>query len=136
MSDKRDDSLAFIIIFIFAGLCLYIGWLFSQTFGLDMETSGRVILRLLVLAVLFGASLYCGSSYSWDMFKLGNTWPILLGVFWMSWWPALDYWAAKEIQSLFGPNSSTIWWAAWYTKFGGLVGFVGGGYLIKKMFED
>ncbi|HMW86491.1 MULTISPECIES: hypothetical protein [Betaproteobacteria] len=136
MSNRSDDSWVGVVILVLAGLCAYGVWQFSNTFGLDMATGFSVIGRLVVFAVLAGAALYSSNSYSWDMFRLGNTWPLLLGVFWVCWWPALDFWAAKEIPSFMNPESASVWWDAWYTKWGGLVGIVGIGYLVKKMLDD
>jgi hypothetical protein len=118
-----------------AALCALGIWRFSQAFGLDMSTGFSVVVRLLAVAVAAGLALYASSSYSFDMFRLGNTWPILLAMLWVAWWPALDYWAAQEVPT-FLRDTTSVWWDAWYTKAGGIICIVGLGYLIKKMLDD
>ncbi len=142
MSSTRDNSWVGIASILVAGLCAYGVWQFSNTFGLDMATSFSVIWRLVIFAVLVGAALYSSNSHSSDIFKLGNTWPLLLGFFWICWWPALNFWAANEIPSFIDrglagiPDSASVWWDAWYTKWGGFFGIVVIGYIVKKMLDD
>lgn len=123
--NNNSDMLMFLFIFIAIGIGV-LTWKVSDAFNLDLATGSKIVMGLLMVLVLTIASIYTGF--------FSKTYPILLGLFWVVCWPALDYWAAS------GPNSfdflldrKTPWWAAWYIKAGVLIGLVGIPYLIKKI---
>lgn len=136
MTTRSDNSLSGMIIVGLSLFFVYLVWQFSKILGLDMATGFKVIVGLVMFSILLGISLYCSNSYSWELFSLKNTWPVLLGVLWMSFWPALDHWATKTVPPFFHTDDATVWWAAWYTKWGGLLGLVGLGYLVKNMLDE
>ena len=57
----------------------------------------------------------------------------LLPLLWLCWWPALDFWAAKDLPALLVREEFLPWWAAWYVRWGVLLGIAGLGYLLKKL---
>ncbi|MFL9999238.1 hypothetical protein PQR34_45035 [Paraburkholderia sediminicola] len=130
-----DGTLVLLAIIVIGGGIAFAVWQFSTLFGLDMSTGGSVMGRLVGVAVLAILSWKFGDDF--DVVRLGNIWPILLGLAWASWWPGLDYWAAHaEPHFSLSDEDVTVWWNAWYTEFGVLAAFIGGGYLIKKMSSD
>lgn len=122
--DRDDGPLTLAIVFT----VLFLGavWMFSQFFGLDMPTSFAVVWRLLLLA---GAT--CGCWYVGDdapFLHPGKSWPLLVPLCIVCWWPALDVWASRQSPRLWAAEEVTLWWNAWYTKLAvvlaGLVGYV------------
>ncbi|MFS2033533.1 hypothetical protein ACEN8I_05850 [Polaromonas sp. CT11-55] len=126
--DREDSWLLFVAV---VALAVFVVWKFAAYLGLDMAVAGPVLARLAVLVVLTGLSWRLAS----DIPPLGPkaVWPFLLALLWLCWWPALDFWAAKELASS-SYEETLPWWAAWYTKWGLLVGLVALGYLVKKAF--
>jgi len=125
---NNNSDLVMLIIVVVTGLILFICWKFSQALGIDLATGARLF---------FGLILTAGAAIALLKFNhLNAFWPFLLGVLWIFCWPSLDYWAV-ESTSLFASNhlSETPWWAKWYTKVGGLIALVGGGYLYKYFFD-
>lgn len=137
MSNNNDDGsfYALMAFLIFGGIAFVI-WKFGQTFGLDFATSASVLGRLVVVGIAVVAALYFGSdSYGiGEYIGFSKIWPLLLGAFWWCGWPALDYKAAQLVPS-FLPDAS-VWWDEWYTKWGVLLGLVGGGYALKRWLDD
>lgn len=126
--DREDSWLLFVAV---VALAVFVAWKFAAYLGLDMAVVGPVLARLAVLVVLTGLSWRLAS----DTPALGPkaVWPFLLALLWLCGWPVLDFWAAKELAS--SSHEETLpWWAAWYTKWGVLVGLVALGYLVKKVF--
>jgi len=120
MSNRNDGDWALFVVILGGGFVLFCVWWFSTTFGLDMST---------------GALKFFDDYY--DTFRFGNVWPVLLGLVWCAWWPALDYWAAHAGYRLsLYDEDVTVWWNAWYTEFGVLVALIGGGFLAKKLVSD
>ncbi len=146
MSTNRrgDNSWIMVVIGAVVALFAYLVWQFSTLFGLDMGTGVTVFFRLLMLVAIVGAAWWFSNGY--DIIRLGNIWPIVLALFWVCWWPALDYWstgtglrfsAPAYGRASPGPISvDAVWWAAWYTKWGILVAILGLGYLWKKVFQS
>jgi hypothetical protein len=134
MSNSRsDDSWIILVIGSVVAIAAYIVWQFSTFFGLDMSSGGAVFLRLVLLVVLAGLCWKFGDDFE----LMGMIWPILLALLWSCWWPALDFWASKEISMVFRhEDAPIIWWDAWYTKWGIFGSIIGLGYLIKKMMDD
>ncbi len=130
---SSDDSWIVWVVIAILGVGAYVVWQFSTFFGLDINTGGSVLLRMVGLAGLIAGSWKLGDDI--DLFRLGNVWPILLGLLWGCWWPALDYWAAQQMPS-FLQEEATVWWDAWYTQWGVLVAIIGVGYLIRKICDD
>ena len=135
MSTRRDDSWVGAAFLLLAGFLMLGVWQFSKLFGLDMATGFSVIFRLLVLATLCGISLYFWTTGTWDRFGINNTWPILVGLFWVCLWPALNYNAMNSVPSFMNPDSVSIWWGTWYGQWGGLVVIIGIGYLSKAIIK-
>lgn len=130
MSDNnRNDG-----PFLAAALLLIVGvacvWWFSDTFGLDFRTSAQVMALHLVVGAMAWVSWRFGE---YSLFSFSNAWPALLGLVWMCWWPALEHWSLAAQTAFYQTEAPTIWWAAWYTKFGVLVLLVGGGYGFKAV---
>jgi hypothetical protein len=135
--NNGGDGGALILLAIIAvvGVIAYVVWQFSTLVGLDMSTGASVMGRLVVVAILAILSWKFGRDI--EFFRLGNVWPILLGLAWFSWWPGLDYWAIHtEPRFSLYDEDVTVWWNAWYTEFGLFFAFIGGGYLGKKLFSN
>ncbi|KVQ69928.1 hypothetical protein [Burkholderia territorii] len=133
MSNRNnDDGIIPLVIILVGGGIAYAVWQFSTLFGLDMSTGASVMGRLVGVAILAVLAWKFGGGS--DLIGLGNIWPILLGLVWVSWWPALDYWATNsEPNFSLTDENMTVWFNAWYTELGVLIAFVSGGYLIKKL---
>jgi len=136
-SSENDDSLVMLVIFGIAAFIMFCVWKFSTALNLDLSTGGSVIFRMVVVLGLTGISWKFGDDF-W-VIALENTWPILLALFWWSWWPALDFWSNPiPLSSEFLPpgfdriRETPIWWAAWYTKWGVSAFILGAGYLWNK----
>ena len=128
MSSKENgDSLAAISLLLLLFFA-YLVWEFKKFFGLDIPTSLKVIFGIVIFSVLLGASLYCSNSYSWDLFGINNTWPLLLIIFYISWWPAFNFWAAKTVSPFFHPEAASVWWDGPFIRSALILAFLGGGY--------
>lgn len=131
--DPRNNDWILISAIAAVALAAYVVWQFSTTFGLDMNTGGAVFLRLVALTIAAGVCWKFGDDFTF--LHLRSTWPVFLGLFWISWWPALNYWATKDYPSFYQPNDAVTWWSTWYTKFGGLLVLTGGGFGLKVAFR-
>jgi hypothetical protein len=96
----------------------FVVWQFSTFFGLDISTGGSVFGRLVAIVVATGAAWKFGEDF--DPIRLGNIWPILLALLWCCWWPALDFWENQQQPSFMRTDEVSIWWDAWYRKWGGV----------------
>lgn len=146
MSTNRrgDTSWVTIVIGAVVALFIYLLWQFSTFFGLDMDTGASVFIRLLMFVAFVGASWWLGNDY--EIIRLSNIWPIVLALFWVCWWPALNYWSSGTRLGFNAPtygraspspiSVDTVWWAAWYTKWGILVAILGLGYFWKRVFQS
>lgn len=130
---RRNDSWAPAAAAGLVGLIAFTVWTFATTFGLDLRTGAAVFGRLTALAVAVCVCWKFGDDF--DLLHLSVAWPVLLGLFWACWWPALDFWAASEYPAFLQREDLGTWWSAWYTKFGGLVILIAGGYGIKKLMQ-
>jgi len=136
MSNRNGDDWVVFAAILGGGFVLFCVWWFSTIFGLDMGTSAKVMGLLAIPIVLGVVSLKFFDGY-YDMLRFGNVWPVLLGLVWVAWWPALDYWAAHSGYSLsLYDEDVTVWWNAWYTEIGVLAAIIGGGFLAKKLVSD
>jgi len=129
---KVDSEDSWILFVVGVALLAFITWKFSAYLGLDMATGGLVLARLAVLVVVTGLCWKLADDYP----PLGPraVWPLLLALLWLCWWPALDFWAAKDLPPALFHEETPPWWAAWYTKWGVLLGIAGLGYVLKKVF--
>lgn len=132
MSTSDDSSVVATLALIAVGVIAAIVWKFGQTFNLDFETSGSVLVKLIMLAVAIAVLIKLAFPF--------RVWPLGVGAFYMCWWPALDHWASKlpeataylyEVEA-----ASPIWWDTWYAKWGGLILIVGLCYLIQTIWDD
>lgn len=57
---------------------------------------------------------------------LGKSWPLLLALFFLCWWPALVFWASHQSPRLWATGEAEFWWDAWYAKLALLMGGVAG----------
>jgi hypothetical protein len=96
----------------------------------DMSAGMEVFLRLFSL---IAAAAYLASSFR-NSSILADNWPLLLALLWACLWPALEFWG--RTPSPFDSHDATLWWAAWYTRWGGFVGMIGLGYGLKATFGD
>jgi hypothetical protein len=128
---KVDSEDSWILFVIGVALAAFVAWRFSAYLGLDTATGGLVLARLAVLVVVTGLSWKVADEFP----PLGPraVWPLLLSLLWLCWWPALDYWAVKDLPSVVAPEEMLPWWDSWYTKWGVLVGVAVLGYLVKKI---
>lgn len=137
MSNRNDNDLALLLVILIGGGIALAVWKFSTACGLDMNTGASVMLRLAIPIALGAGSLKFFDDY--DTFRFGNVWPVLLGLVWVAWWPALDYWAAHAelgYSLSLSDEGVTVWYNAWYTEFGVLVALIGGGYFARKLVSD
>jgi hypothetical protein len=125
MAKPDGDDWIFTLAIVFAGLCLGAVWTFSQFFGLDMRTGSIVLLRLLLAAVIVGCWKFGDDA---PFLHPGKSWPLLLAIFIVCWWPALDVWARHQSPRLWASEEVELWWNAWYTELAvllaGLAGYV------------
>lgn len=130
---SSDGSENLIVVGIFATLAVValLVWKFSTAFGLDMATGGRVLSGMAILAILTAVLVKLD-------FELIGFLPVIVAALWMCWWPALNYWAAQAQFPLpidFYPDAEdarpALWWAAWYTKLGGVLLILGIGYGVR-----
>lgn len=131
---KADSEDSWILFVVGVALAAFVCWKFSASFGLDRRAGGAVFSRLAVLAV---ATRLCWTLA--DEFRLlqpRNTWPLFLSLLWLCLWPALDFWAGDCRQASLQHEEACLWWAAWYTQWGLLVGIAAVGYLAKRMFRQ
>jgi hypothetical protein len=133
-NSRSDNSWIPLAIGSVVAIIAYIIWQFSTFFGLDMSSGASVFGRLVVLLILIGVSWKFGDDF--EPIRPGNIWPILLALLWLCCWPALDFWASKQVPSFFNSEEVSIWWDAWYTKWGVFAALIGLGYWIKKMMGD
>lgn len=138
-SGKNDRDFALLAILVAAFVVVGIVWKSSAALGLDLVTELKVLTGLAITAFLARISHMHGGA---GAFSFANVWPVLLGLVWMSTWPALDYWAASV--DYFTSNSVSfaedgsgggLWWDAWYTQMFGLAAVVGGGYALRKVLQ-
>jgi len=127
--DSEDSWLLFVVV---VALAAFVAWKFLAYLGLDMAAGGSVLARLAVLVVLTGLSWKVADDFP----HLGPraVWPVLLSLLWLCGWPALDFWAAKDLPPSPLRGGALPWWAAWHTKWGVLLGIAALGYLGKKVF--
>ena len=132
----RNDSSENIFIMGLVAVAAVIGlivWKFSTTFGLDMATGGKVLLYMLLLTGITAALLKL------DVVELDILLPFVIATLWCCWWPALDYWAAQQspfpLDTYPDFEAAQPWWAAWYTKLGGVLLVLGIGYGIRAWFR-
>ena len=130
-NNNNDRSWVLLVIGAIVAAIAFVVWQFSTFFGLDISTGGAVFGRLVALVVLTGVAWKFGEDF--DPIQLENIWPILLALLWCCWWPALDFWASQQRPSFFNPEEISIWWAAWYTKWGVFAAILGAGYTGKKL---
>ncbi|MQQ99074.1 hypothetical protein [Glaciimonas soli] len=122
-----NNSFVKVVIACVAAFMFFSVWQFSSWFGIDMPTGGEIIIGWIVTTVLAGAILRFGNKYKQIRFK--KTWPIILALFWLFFWPALNFWSSKagpgsvmsHDSSLELTSLNTQWFSTWYTKLGGLV---------------
>ncbi|BBQ03607.1 hypothetical protein BSFA1_87350 (plasmid) [Burkholderia sp. SFA1] len=136
MSNRHDNDLLLFLMILGGGFFLLCVWWFSTALGLDISTGGKVM-ALLAIPITLGIASLKFFDGDYNMLRFGSVWPVLLGLVWMAFWPALDYWAAHGgyRPSLYD-EAVTTWYNAWYTEIGVLAAFIGGGYAAKKLFND
>ena len=130
---KVDSEDGWILFVIGVALAAFVVWKFLPYLGLDMRTGGLVLARLAVLVVLTGLSWKLADDF--PRLRPGAVWPTLLALLWLCWWPALDFWAARELPGSPLWDGDLPWWASWHAKWGILAGIAGCGYLAKKVFD-
>lgn len=130
---KIDGEDRWILFVVGIASAAFLACKFSGYFGLNRDVAGVVFSWLAVLAVL---TRLC-SALKGDLPRLrpGKTWPVLMGLLWMCWWPALDFWVGQNAASSPGHAQAVPWWATGYAKWGGLAGMVALGYLARKTFS-
>lgn len=119
-SDEDIWIITLVVVFTAIGAVLA----FSKFFGLDPGTGGAVLLSLLLW---MGVTVGC--------WKFGDdvpfihprkSWPLLLALLVVCWWPALDVWARHQSPRLWADEEVTLWWNAWYTKLAVILAGLGG----------
>ncbi|MGG6898840.1 hypothetical protein [Rhizobium sp. BR 315] len=145
-NNRSDDSWIFLVAAGIVGSIAFVVWKFSVLFGLDVSTGAAVFFRLVLLGIAFGGAWWLGNTY--DEINIGGLWPIVFALVWACWWPALNFWASAGVampathlfdfdQSTSMPalGTETLWWAAWYTKWGVFVAIIGIGYWVKDALQ-
>ncbi|MEI7429270.1 MAG: hypothetical protein WCL27_02365 [Betaproteobacteria bacterium] len=130
----RDNDAA-VVAMICVGVIAFVVWQFSTMFGLDMATGFSVLVRLGGFVLLVMGCFWLRDSYE---VTFGQLWPILLAIFWVCWWPALDHWATKDIPSFasYEFGQTILWWNSMYTKLGVLFGLIVLGYAANRFIDD
>jgi len=129
---KVDSEDSWILFVVGVALAAFVAWKFSNYLGLDKATGGLVLARLAVLAVVTGLSWKVADDF--PPLGLQAVWPLLLSLLWLCCWPALDFWALKDMPSVPVREEMLPWWDTLYAKWGVLVGVAALGYLLKKLF--
>ncbi|CAN7585175.1 hypothetical protein [Polaromonas sp. LjRoot131] len=126
--DGEDRWILFVIGVAFA---TFLACKFSRYFGLSRDVAGVVFSWMAVLAVV---TRLC-STLKGDFPRLrpSKTWPFLLALLWMCWWPALDFWAGQSMAPSPGQAQALPWWGPWYARWGVLAGIVALGSLARKI---
>ncbi|WP_411883848.1 hypothetical protein [Polaromonas sp. YR568] len=130
---KVDSEDSWILFVVGVALAAFIVSKFSPHLGLDMATGGMVLARLAVWVVAVGLSWKLSDEF--PALGLKAIWPLLLSLHWLCWWPALDFWAVKGVAPHLVRQEMLPWWAAWYTRWGVLLGIAAWGYIMKKLFD-
>jgi hypothetical protein len=104
----------------------FVAWHFLTHMNAGMES----FLRLFSLVV---SAAYLAHSFR-NSAVLVDNWPLLLALLWACLWPALEFWGRTPWP--FDSNEATLWWADWYTRWGGFVGIIGLGYALTATFGD
>jgi hypothetical protein len=86
--------------------------------------------RLLILVV----SAVCLTRSFRNSRVLVDNWPFVLALLWACTWPALEF--MGRTPSPFDSLEATLWWADWYTRWGGFAGIIGIGYGLTATFEE
>lgn len=130
---KVDSEDSWLLFVVGVALAAFVAWKFSNYLGLDAATGGLVLARLAVLAVVTGLSWKVADDF--PPLGLRAVWPLLLSLFWLCCWPALDFWALKDMPSVPVLEEMLPWWDTAYAKWGLLAGVAALGYLVKKTFD-
>ena len=130
---KIDGEDRWILFVIGVASAAFLACKFSGFFGLSRDVAGVVFSWMAVLAVL--ARLCSTLKFDFPRLRPEKTWPILLALLWMCWWPALDFWAGQSMAPTPGQAQAVPWWASGYVKWGGLVGFAALGHLARTSFS-
>lgn len=131
--NKIDGEDNWILFVIGAAFAVFVACKFSGYFGLSREVAGSVFSWIAVLIVLGRLSMAVKGDF--PRLRPENTWPILMGLIWVCWWPAMDYRVAHSMAQSGGLAQDFPWWVTRYAKWGGLVGIVTLGYLARKLFR-
>ncbi|QRR07706.1 hypothetical protein FPJ27_15755 [Burkholderia sp. MS455] len=124
------------IVLVIAGLM----WKFSAALGVDFLAAVSIFLRVSALAISVAVACWVFGRLNISCIKYIG--PIALALFWVCWWPALDFWATQsDVFRALGSTSSdfnssnSIWWDAWYVKGGVFFALLGTGYSVRWLFR-
>ncbi|CAB3774461.1 hypothetical protein [Paraburkholderia humisilvae] len=121
MNRRNENDLAaagMVATFGIAALLLGIVWVFSQTLSLDLNSGGKVLSSL----ILWGLCVW--GLLKLQFFEPADLLPAALAGLWACFWPALSYWSSALFERFHGDPNHVVWWAAWYTKLGVLLGIL------------
>ncbi len=121
--NEQDDAVMFGVVVVVAVIGFLL-WTFSDLLGLDVATGTQLLLSLIVVAVVFIALTW------WlNIFEAADVAPAALAGVWFCCWPAMTYWAAALVPPFARSGADpTVWWNAWYTKWGVLAAILAVGY--------
>jgi hypothetical protein len=122
MNSTKENDQAAVLVLVLGGAAVLFGivWTFSETLSLDINSGGVVLGDLILLAICI-----------WGLSKVLEPADILPGALaglWACFWPALTWWASSPFPRGHGGYDDVVWWAAWYTKLGVLLGILLIGY--------
>ncbi|WP_066567247.1 hypothetical protein [Snodgrassella sp. CFCC 13594] len=102
-----------VIMAVLAGLWVILTYFLSSYAGMPTHTALLITLFTLIWAIVF--------FLMWQRSQTRFIWPIFLGLLVACWWPAITWFAYKDVI-LPGTDMSTIilslpWYATWTAKF-------------------
>jgi hypothetical protein len=120
--NSNADPVFFLIVVVVAAIAFGIYQL-AGAMGLDFKTMFGVLLMSATVLAVAGACLYFGRDA--EFLHISETWPLLLALEYMAWWPAMNIWAAGPLRSYMPDLYPAVWWNAWYTRAGVLALCIG-----------
>ncbi|WP_066338963.1 hypothetical protein [Azohydromonas lata] len=125
---SNADPVLFLIVAVVVAAAFGIYQL-ASTLGLDFKTMLGVLLLSATVVALAGLCVYFGRDA--EFVHISETWPLLLALEYMAWWPAMNVWAAGPLSAYMPDFYPVVWWNAWYTRAGVLAVCIGAWFLLR-----
>lgn len=126
--NSNADPVFFLIVAVVVAVAFGIYQL-GAVLGLDFKTMLGVLLLSATVVALAGGCLYFGRDA--EFVHISETWPLLLALEYMAWWPAMNVWAAGPLSSYMPDLYPAVWWNSWYTRVGVLAVCIGAWFFLR-----